>query len=304
MLDPKRQNIFIDRETFHATMKSWIATCYHDCILDDEADENRSSKRNMRKNRGSTSFLSDEDYETFQETAEDMIFDSLTSNVEDLKYRNRKLNVQIQGMQKAMKVLDETCLQLTDEIAELKSRLTSMHQPLENLKYVSNELDDIRSKTMNLCEENHVVRGCCRRPNSKAQEEKKSAVYEVLSVEDAWEYLQDFLQEIKSQKNSMFLALTDEIALKEQLSHSLLSVIRMLACLRPFIENWNKVIKRLKTTFLECLELSTKSTSIQDPELQKVLLEESDETKKQSEQNTAEAESHTTTNSVRKKSGP
>ncbi|CAM5149881.1 unnamed protein product, partial [Natator depressus] len=153
-------------------------------------------------------------------------FDSLTSNVEDLKYVNRKLNGQIQGMQKAMEVLDETCLQLADEIAELNSRLTSMQQPLENLKYVSNELEDIKCKTINLCEENHVVCGCCRRlkkqvesftskltlleENSKAHEEKKAAVYEVLSVEDAWEYLQDFLQEIKSQ-NSAFLALTDEI---------------------------------------------------------------------------------------------
>ncbi|XP_043372762.1 DDB1- and CUL4-associated factor 10-like [Dermochelys coriacea] len=51
-------------------------------------------------------------------------FDSLTSNVEDLKYVNQKLSGQIQGMQKAMEVLDEACLQLADEIAELKSRLT------------------------------------------------------------------------------------------------------------------------------------------------------------------------------------
>ncbi|CAM4575929.1 unnamed protein product [Caretta caretta] len=101
-----------------------------------------------------------------------------------------------------------------------------MQQPLENLKYVSNELEAIKCKTINLCEENHVVCECCRRlekkvesftskltlleENSKAHEDKKAAVYEVLSVEDAWEYLQDFLQEIKSQ-NSAFLALTDEI---------------------------------------------------------------------------------------------
>ncbi|CAM4567527.1 unnamed protein product [Lepidochelys olivacea] len=124
-----------------------------------------------------------------------------------------------------------------------------MQQPLENLKYVSNELEDIKCKTINLCEENHVVCECCRRlekkvesftskltlleENSKAHEDKKAAVYEVLSVEDAWEYLQDFLQEIKSQ-NSAFLALTDEIALKEQLSHSPLSftVAAVLVCIR------------------------------------------------------------------------
>ncbi|CAM4690220.1 unnamed protein product [Lepidochelys kempii] len=111
-----------------------------------------------------------------------------------------------------------------------------MQQPLENLKYVSNELEDIKCKTINLCEENHVVCECCRRlekkvesftskltlleENSKAHEDKKAAVYEVLSVEDAWEYLQDFLQEIKSQ-NSAFLALTDEIV-SNSASHSIL----------------------------------------------------------------------------------
>ncbi|CAM4684591.1 unnamed protein product [Lepidochelys kempii] len=130
--------------------------------------------------------------------------------------------------------LEDDLINITFEACNLKE--TGMQQPLENLKYVSNELEDIKCKTINLCEENHVVCECCRRlekkvesftskltlleENSKAHEDKKAAVYEVLSIEDAWEYLQDFLQEIKSQ-NSAFLALTDEIV-SNSASHSIL----------------------------------------------------------------------------------
>lgn len=30
MLDPERRNVLVDRETFHAAMKTWIAKCYQD----------------------------------------------------------------------------------------------------------------------------------------------------------------------------------------------------------------------------------------------------------------------------------
>ncbi|XP_054825963.1 inositol 1,4,5-triphosphate receptor associated 1 [Eublepharis macularius] len=39
MLDPERQNVLIDKQTFLATMKKWITICYQDCIPETEMDE-------------------------------------------------------------------------------------------------------------------------------------------------------------------------------------------------------------------------------------------------------------------------
>ncbi|KAH0620884.1 hypothetical protein JD844_021761, partial [Phrynosoma platyrhinos] len=80
MLDPKRQNVHIDKETFHTVMKKWIAICYQDWTCD------------------------------------------LNSSIEEIKYTNQRMAEQLHGMQKVMEASEETYLQLTDDIADLRDR--------------------------------------------------------------------------------------------------------------------------------------------------------------------------------------
>ncbi|XP_019375127.1 PREDICTED: protein MRVI1 isoform X1 [Gavialis gangeticus] len=105
-----------------------------------------------------------------------------------------------------------------------------------------------------------------------------------------------YCRSLKKQVNSLSTKLTTlEEELKEKLDQSLLS---MFICLHPFMESWNKVIKTLETIFPKRAELSAKSTSMQDLELQKIFLEKSNETNDQSGRSTAEAENQTITLNV------
>ncbi|XP_025052505.1 protein MRVI1 isoform X1 [Alligator sinensis] len=105
-----------------------------------------------------------------------------------------------------------------------------------------------------------------------------------------------YCRSLKKQVDSLSTKLTSlEEELKEKLDQSLLS---MFVCLHPFMESWNKVIKTLEAIFPKRAELSAKSTSIQDLELQKIFLEKSNETDDQSGRSTVEAENQTITLNV------
>ncbi|XP_053108213.1 inositol 1,4,5-triphosphate receptor associated 1 [Hemicordylus capensis] len=285
MLDPERRNVLVGRETFYATMKKWIAICCQDCISESEADKNRTTTSgNLQYN---DMFLSDEDAEIFEGRADDseMAFD-LHSSVEELKYMNRKMTEKLLGVQKVMEVSEETCLQLTDDVVKLRGRLTSMQKPIGNIKYICNELEDTKSKMANLHEGNNVICGCITSLHTKTQEERSTTLCEALLHPHSQEHFQNFLQELKSQKNSMFQALMEEIELKQKMGHSLIIVIQMLANLCPFMETWNQMLKRLEM-FLEGPQLWAKSACCNNVEIQKT--EELGETNECLEQSTVEA---------------
>nr|XP_028587133.1 protein MRVI1 isoform X1 [Podarcis muralis]XP_028587142.1 protein MRVI1 isoform X1 [Podarcis muralis] len=310
MLDPKRQNVLVDRETFHETMKEWIAICCQDCIS--ETEVSTITNRNLHCN-DMMSFLSDEDADIYEGRPGDSEMDiskafDLNSSVEDLKYMNQKMTAQLLGMQKVMELSEESYLQLTDDIVELRDRLASMQKPLENYKYIWRELEDTKNKMASLHEENGVIRKCVAslkenvkslgiklvslEENAKAHEERNTSVFEALLFLRSREHFKNFLQEIVSQKDSMFQALIEEIELKQKMDHSLVTVLQTLANLCPFIETWNKVLKRLET-FLEGPQLWMKSPCL-NVELHEE--EELGETNEQLEQSTLEAEFQASTN--------
>uniref|UniRef100_A0A6J0THD0 Inositol 1,4,5-triphosphate receptor associated 1 n=1 Tax=Pogona vitticeps TaxID=103695 RepID=A0A6J0THD0_9SAUR len=264
MLDPARQNVLVDRKTFHATMKKWITICYQDGISETEPEKHGSTtNQKFQCNVDMISSISDEGVEIFEGRAEDseMACD-LSSSIEDLKYMNQKMTKQLLKMQKVVGESEETCLQLRDDVAELRDRLASMQKPLGKFKYIYKELEDTRNGMANLNEENHMICECITRlkksveflttklnsleENAKTHKEGNPSVCET-SFPHSWEPFQNFLQEIKSQKDSMLKSLMEEMELKQKMDHSLAVVTQALYSLCPFIKTWNKVLENLET---------------------------------------------------------
>ncbi|KAJ6665126.1 hypothetical protein lerEdw1_005357 [Lerista edwardsae] len=307
MLDPERHNVLVDRETFHAAMKTWIAKCYQDCISESEADKSKTPTNGALQYSDMLSFLSDENTEIFEGRPEEAerAFD-LNSSVEDLKYMNRKMTQQLLGIQKVMEMSEENCLKLTDEVVELRGRLTSMQKPVGNIKYISNELEDTKRKMANLHEENHVICGSVTNlkkqveslttklisleENSAAYQARETSLCEAVLLLHSQEHFQNILKEIKSQKNSIFEALMKEIELKQKMGHSLVTAVQILANVCSFMEMWDKVLKRLET-FLDS-QLLAKSTCLNNTEFQKT--EELSDTNEHLEQCLLRAEIHDT----------
>ncbi|XP_033022992.1 uncharacterized protein LOC117056380 [Lacerta agilis] len=221
---------------------------------------------------------------------------------------NKKMTAQLLEMQKVMELSEESYLQLTDDIVELRGRLASMQKPLENYKYIWRELEDTKNKMASLHEENGVIRKCVAslkesvkslgiklvslEENTKAHEERNTFVFEALLFLRSREHFKNFLLEIVSQKDSMLQALMGEIELKQKMGHLLVTVLQTLANLCPFIENWNKVLQRLET-FLEGPQLWMKSPRLNVEHHEE---EELGETNEQLEQSTLEAEFQASTN--------
>ncbi|XP_042318079.1 protein KASH5-like [Sceloporus undulatus] len=161
MLDPKRQNILVDKETFHTVMKKWIAICYQDCISESEYERYRTMSNGNIQYNDMMPYLSDEDAEIFEGSGKDSeMICGLNSSIEEIKYTNQRMAEQLHGILKVMETSEETYLQLTDDIADLRDTVKSMEKPLRNFKNVYKELEDTKSKMANLHEENHMIREC------------------------------------------------------------------------------------------------------------------------------------------------
>ncbi|KAM6464729.1 inositol 1,4,5-triphosphate receptor associated 1 isoform 3-T3 [Liasis olivaceus] len=235
MLDPKRLNVPVAQETFHATMKKWIAICNQDCISEPEAYKVKAETTRNQQYKDSRLFISDEDAEIFEGRTEgyQMMLD-INSSIEDLKYLNQKMSEQLMGMKKSM-ASEEIYLQLTDDIVELRDRLMSMQKPLGNFKYIWKELEDTKSKMAHLHEENDLICKCITSLNKSIE----SLTTKLNFLEE--NFFQE-IEEIKSQKENIFQVLMEEI---------------ILANLRPFIKTWKKVLQRLEI-FLESSQHLTK----------------------------------------------
>ncbi|RXM27180.1 Protein MRVI1 [Acipenser ruthenus] len=202
MLDPYRQGVAVNRDTFHATMKRWIVECSQDCML--EEDCQNAETENNRTHTNGNELSAAETEKAFHEGTDGLDHETsdLINRVADLQYANQKLSEQNSSLLRAVEMCEEANLQLTDEIVTLKIKLTSSQQSVLNAKSQAEELEEAKRATID-CQE----RACrLQTSSSKLQgslEEVATPICGLLMTSSQQkDDFQMILQQIKSQEDS------------------------------------------------------------------------------------------------------
>ncbi|XP_014193621.1 protein KASH5-like [Maylandia zebra] len=124
LLDPDCQDPHVSRETFHSTMRTWITQCSEDSTDEDSSHVPRpnTSEEPVNANGLGLSFCQSE--ETSSEGQ--LCFcdgKDLSCTVAELKHANRKLSEQNSSLLRTVAQCEDTNLQLTLDITELRAKL-------------------------------------------------------------------------------------------------------------------------------------------------------------------------------------
>ncbi|MGH0138904.1 UNVERIFIED_CONTAM: hypothetical protein FKN15_053272 [Acipenser sinensis] len=172
MLDPDRQGVAVNRDTFHAAMKRWIVECSQDCMLEEDC-QNAETENRTHINGNELSAAETE--KAFHEGTDGLDHETsdLINRVADLQYANQKLGEQNSSLLRAVEMCEEANLQLTDEIVTLKGKLTSSQQSVLNAKSQAEELEEAKRATRDYQE-----RACrLQTSSSKLSSEDKELQY-------------------------------------------------------------------------------------------------------------------------------
>ncbi|XP_072283298.1 protein KASH5 isoform X2 [Pyxicephalus adspersus] len=155
MFDPDDKDILVDLQTFRTVMTQWIAGCCQDrnlkMPLDDvfikdpeQPFENKYSTEQLERYSGHVQNFTGEQAD-------------LIGKVADLMFINKKLTDQKIRLQKNLELAEETNACLTEEIAEIKSKLKSSQQAMQQSLSIHSELEDIKTFTKDLEEKISVL---------------------------------------------------------------------------------------------------------------------------------------------------
>lgn len=210
-LDPEERGVTVDFSTFSAVMQEWIADCRHEGQRDEATD--------------------------------------LTSSVHDLEEGNKTLMRQNVKLQKTIEAAEELNSRLAEEMSELKGKLRSTQQGLEQAKLMANELEDLKIFSKNLEEENNKL-------HAQVRQLEKEQQFLSVQVDNLQEKNKKLLLEKESTKCKIKELFTRKAKMKSQLSEyeNLLSYkdaalnmkTKQAEDLRVTLDEYQMVIEELK----------------------------------------------------------
>ncbi|KAI4875945.1 hypothetical protein NFI96_034529, partial [Prochilodus magdalenae] len=145
MLDPEDQDSLVSRESFHTTMRKWIAQCSQDGLSDDSY---QASGSDLCKAAGNGTEYSSSLTETTSTDRAECHCESgdLLSLVAELKHAQHRLSGQNSSLLKTVSQCEEVNLQLTLEVSELRSKLASTRVCVFNI--TSAQLFVVRARSL------------------------------------------------------------------------------------------------------------------------------------------------------------
>uniref|UniRef100_K7G5H8 Protein KASH5 n=1 Tax=Pelodiscus sinensis TaxID=13735 RepID=K7G5H8_PELSI len=174
MLDPEERGAAVDLPTFRAIMKTWIENCRQDgdlIYISESCFRSSLCSYRMPILRFPKSVFAAqlEGYGGDIGSVNPEEAAALMSSIEDLEYGHKKLAMQNAKLQRTIEAAEEHSSRLTEEIFQLKSRLRSSQQALEQAKSVSNELEDLKVVAKSLEEENGKLHSQARQLEKEQQ---------------------------------------------------------------------------------------------------------------------------------------
>ncbi|XP_030579762.1 uncharacterized protein mrvi1 isoform X2 [Archocentrus centrarchus] len=231
LLDPDCQDAHVSRDMFHSTMRTWIAQC-----SEDSTDEHNShvlfpdtSDEPVNANGLGLSFCqskatSSQGQQCFCEGKD------LSGTVAELKHANRKLNEQNSNLLMTVAQCEDTNLQLTLEITELRAKLVSAQRSAVRVRSLTEELEETRrafkeaqekaSRTQNSCAKLSNEVECLKAHIRRLEDKNEKLTFERTCSEESFSRLRKVNTELRAglEETLVMLTLRDrEISKKDSL---------------------------------------------------------------------------------------
>ncbi|CAB1445385.1 unnamed protein product [Pleuronectes platessa] len=144
LLDPESQDPLVSRETFHTTMREWIAQCSQDSSDVDggpvpRPDSSKVSVHALDFPCPQSKAASSENHQCSCSDGKDLL-----GTVAELKNAHHKLSEQNSGLLRTVAQCEDVNLQLTLEISELRAKLSSAQRSTVRVRSLTEELDETR----------------------------------------------------------------------------------------------------------------------------------------------------------------
>nr|XP_043886313.1 uncharacterized protein mrvi1 [Solea senegalensis]XP_043886314.1 uncharacterized protein mrvi1 [Solea senegalensis]XP_043886315.1 uncharacterized protein mrvi1 [Solea senegalensis] len=143
LLDPDGQDPHVSRDTFHSTMREWIAQCSQDSADVDDGDVSwqDSSKEPLNGLDFSCSQSKAASSESHQCSCDGK---DLFAIVAELKHAHHKLSEQNSSLMRTVAQCEDVNLQLTLEMTELRAKLASSQRSTVRVRSLTEELEETR----------------------------------------------------------------------------------------------------------------------------------------------------------------
>ncbi|XP_028431830.1 uncharacterized protein mrvi1 isoform X2 [Perca flavescens] len=218
LLDPDCQDPHVSRETFHSTMREWIAQCSQDSSDVDSShvswpDSSEVPVNGLDFSASQSKAASSESHRCSCGDGKDLL-----GTVAELKHAHRKLSEQNSSLLRTVAHGEDVNLQLTLEITELRAKLASAQRSAVRARSLTEELEETRrafkeaqeraSRTQTICTKlsNEVE---CQKVNIQRLEDKNEKLtFERTCSEDSINKLRKFNTELRTELEETLLMLT------------------------------------------------------------------------------------------------
>ncbi|KAM8762205.1 uncharacterized protein mrvi1 isoform 2-T2 [Acanthopagrus schlegelii] len=227
LLDPDCQDPHVSRETFHSTMRQWIAQCSQDSTDVDGGHLSWPDSSKLPVNGldfpGSQSKAASSDSPQCSCDGKELL-----GTVAELKHAHRKLSEQNSSLLRTVAQCEDTNLQLTLEISELRAKLASAQRSAARSRSLTEELEETRRASKEAQERAGRIQTSCNKLSNEVEclkvhirrleDKNEKLTFERTCSEDSVNKLRKANTELRAEleKTLVMLALKDgEITKKD-----------------------------------------------------------------------------------------
>ncbi|KAF4082839.1 hypothetical protein AMELA_G00132940 [Ameiurus melas] len=239
MLDPEDRDPPVDRDTFHTTMRKWIAQCSQDGLFDESYQASGSDSCKATGNGAEFSPSSAET--TFTDQSEyHCDAGDLFGLVEELKHTQRRLRGQNSSLLRSVSQCEETNLQLMMDVSELRSKLASAQLCAGRARSLAEELDEARRALRESQEK-----------TSRAHANGRSLMKEIEHLKAHIKVIEEMNEKLLQERNGAEDRLNKLKQANADVTEELEELQVLLVVKEREITKKNVTLQKLKETFLD-----------------------------------------------------
>ncbi|XP_034536007.1 uncharacterized protein mrvi1 [Notolabrus celidotus] len=217
LLDPDCKDPHVSRETFHATMRDWIAQCSQDSS---DADGSQVSLPDSSKVLVNGMDFSASETKTASSESLQCSCDGkdLLGTVAELKHAHHKLSEQNSSLLKTVAQCEDINLQLTLEITELRAKLVSSQRSAARARSMTEELEESRrafkeaqeraSRTQTSCTKLSSEVECLKVHIHRLEDKNEKMIFERTCSEESINKLRKINAELRAELEETLVTLT------------------------------------------------------------------------------------------------
>ncbi|XP_070688199.1 inositol 1,4,5-triphosphate receptor associated 2 [Pempheris klunzingeri] len=217
LLDPDGQNPHVSRETFHSTMREWIAQCNQDSTDVDGShvswpDSPKVPSNGLDFSSSQSKAASSESHQCSCDGKD------LLGTVAELKQAHRKLSEQNSGLLRAVAQCEDINLQLTLEITDLRAKLASAQRSAVRTRSLTEELEETRrafkdaqeraSRSQSSCTKMSNEVECLKVHIRRLEDKNEKLTFERTCSEDSINKLRKVNAELRAELEETLVMLT------------------------------------------------------------------------------------------------